>query len=478
MQQWHYSLNGQQRGPVSAVEIRRLQAAGTLNALSLVWCAELTEWMALGSVSTEMLPPGDSSALTASAATEEEREYAFEFQGRATEYFRIWIVNVVLTVLTLGIYAAWAKVRTRRYFYGNTLLDGKPFDFTGNPVAILKGNLIFGGLFALYSVTIRLYPAVGFGILLLIFCIMPLLVQKALRFRAHNTVHRNIRLNFHGTLGEAYRVFLGLLFLVPFTVGLIIPYLQFRQKKYLFGNVGWGGVKATMSGGAGYFYKTFFKSFGLVIIMSILVGLAAPAYLEFQNGREDRNASQASTPAGTREAMQAPAASESTYETEFNKAYETEFNKAYDAQISANPDLTEKQKEELRKSSAEIQKMMAMAMFSVIPIYLFIFLVAIYYHVRTSNYCINTTEWGQLGHLKSTVRVRDYLWLLFTNGLAVLFSLGLLIPWVKIRMARYVASKTTFIANGNLDAVAQSLGGNESALGDAGTDIFDFEVGF
>ena len=54
--------------------------------------------------------------------------YPFEFHGQATEYFKIWIVNVLLTVLTLGIYSAWAKVRTMRYFYGHTVLDNSSFD--------------------------------------------------------------------------------------------------------------------------------------------------------------------------------------------------------------------------------------------------------------------------------------------------------------------------------------------------------------
>jgi uncharacterized membrane protein YjgN (DUF898 family) len=45
-------------------------------------------------------PAGDSIAL--------------EFTGCAGEYFRIWIVNVCLSVLTLGIYSAWAKVRRKR----------------------------------------------------------------------------------------------------------------------------------------------------------------------------------------------------------------------------------------------------------------------------------------------------------------------------------------------------------------------------
>lgn len=43
----------------------------------------------------------------------------FRFTGNGREYFRIWIVNTLLTILTLGIYSAWAKVRKKRYIYGN-----------------------------------------------------------------------------------------------------------------------------------------------------------------------------------------------------------------------------------------------------------------------------------------------------------------------------------------------------------------------
>jgi uncharacterized membrane protein YjgN (DUF898 family) len=68
---------------------------------------------------------------------------ALQFTGQAGEYFRIWIVNLCLTVITLGFYSPWAKVRRKRYFYGSTLLDGAAFEYTGNPVAILKGRLLF-----------------------------------------------------------------------------------------------------------------------------------------------------------------------------------------------------------------------------------------------------------------------------------------------------------------------------------------------
>src|SRR6476620_11445195 len=70
------------------------------------------------------------------------REYQLSFSGTASEYFRIWIVNLALSIATLGIYSAWAKVRRKRYFYSQTSLDGEPFEYTGQPVAILKGRVL------------------------------------------------------------------------------------------------------------------------------------------------------------------------------------------------------------------------------------------------------------------------------------------------------------------------------------------------
>jgi uncharacterized membrane protein YjgN (DUF898 family) len=64
----------------------------------------------------------------------------FTFSGSGKEYFRIWIVNLFLTVATLGIYSAWAKVRRLRYFDRNTHLAGAVFDFRGDPKAILRGR--------------------------------------------------------------------------------------------------------------------------------------------------------------------------------------------------------------------------------------------------------------------------------------------------------------------------------------------------
>jgi hypothetical protein len=39
-----------------------------------------------------------------------------EFKGSAKEYFKIWVVSICLTLITFGIFSAWAKVRKKRYF--------------------------------------------------------------------------------------------------------------------------------------------------------------------------------------------------------------------------------------------------------------------------------------------------------------------------------------------------------------------------
>ena len=77
---------------------------------------------------------------TTGAAAPVDMRHEIRFEGSGGEYFKIWIVNLALTIATLGIYSAWAKVRNKRYFYGNTFIAGHSFDYHGRPVRILIRN--------------------------------------------------------------------------------------------------------------------------------------------------------------------------------------------------------------------------------------------------------------------------------------------------------------------------------------------------
>ncbi|HKX64561.1 MAG TPA: DUF898 family protein, partial [Rhizomicrobium sp.] len=88
--------------------------------------------------------------------------HQMRFEGSGGEYFKIWIVNLALSIVTLGIFSAWAKVRSKRYFYGNTYIGEHSFDYHANPLRILLGRLVALCLLLGYTATIHFMPAATF----------------------------------------------------------------------------------------------------------------------------------------------------------------------------------------------------------------------------------------------------------------------------------------------------------------------------
>ena len=145
-----------------------------------------------------------------------------EFTGSGSEYFRIWIVNLLLTVVTLGLYFPWAKVRRMRYFYANTLVDSDPLHFHGKPFQIFKGYVVVILGFILYSAAGKFSPTAGLVAFLTYGAIWPALFRSSLCFRLANTSWRGLRFSFSGSTKDAYRAWLPLF--VP-TVCILSLYL-------------------------------------------------------------------------------------------------------------------------------------------------------------------------------------------------------------------------------------------------------------
>ena len=76
---------------------------------------------------------------------------SLRFDGSGWEYFKIWIVNILLIILTLGFYYPWAKVRNRRYFYANSILDGRNFEYHATGKQLFLGYLIALIAFIIFS---------------------------------------------------------------------------------------------------------------------------------------------------------------------------------------------------------------------------------------------------------------------------------------------------------------------------------------
>lgn len=195
----------------------------------------------------------------------------FEFSGDAREYFRIWIINLCLTIATLGIYSAWAKVRNTRYMYGNTRLSGASFEYLADPVTILKGRLIAVAIFVAYSAFGQFYPQQQAILSLLLLPLLPLVIVRSLRFSMRNTAYRNIRFNFLGSYGDAAFVFILLPILIPLTLGLMFPYWQYRAKKFVVDHTAYGATPFELNTTSGPFFSTYLKFVGIVLLAGLLM---------------------------------------------------------------------------------------------------------------------------------------------------------------------------------------------------------------
>jgi uncharacterized membrane protein YjgN (DUF898 family) len=188
------------------------------------------------------------------AAAQSATPISLQFTGSASEYFRIWIVNLCLTVLTLGIYSPWAKVRRKRYFYGSTLLQASSFDYLGNPVAILKGRLLVLAALFVYGVLKELHFLVALASFVALAIALPWIIQRALQFNARNSAYRNLRFGFAGSKTDIFGVLLIGALLVPVTLGIGYPYYLYMKRRVFVENSRYGGQAFSFTATGGMYY--------------------------------------------------------------------------------------------------------------------------------------------------------------------------------------------------------------------------------
>ncbi|MDO8787448.1 MAG: DUF898 family protein [Sulfuritalea sp.] len=212
-----------------------------------------------------------------SADEGERRPYPFAFTGEGGEYFRIWIVNLFLSLITFGIYSAWAKVRRETFFHRNLTLDNSAFSYHGNPIAILKGRAIAVVLLIALSAAQNAGPfAYGIAVLALL-PVVPWLIVRAFRFRAHNTSYRGLRFSFHGTYRQALTAFVGYGLLAAISFGLLFPLFYRQQRTFVLDNLRYGSAQFHCTASNGQFYGIFLKPIGLALAGMFAIGFLTAA---------------------------------------------------------------------------------------------------------------------------------------------------------------------------------------------------------
>jgi uncharacterized membrane protein YjgN (DUF898 family) len=367
--------------------------------------------------------------LTASADTASATQtHRFEFTGSGGEYFRIWIVNLLLTLITFGIYGAWAKVRRLRYFHGNTVLAGSSFEYHGEPKKILKGRLIAGALILPYYLLQNTYPLWSLLFLAAFLIALPFIIVQSRRFQMRMTSWRNIHFGFSGTYGQAAKIYLGLGALIPLTLGILFPYTQFAKQRFIIGETRFGQSKFEFSAQPGHYYAAYTAAFGwfllsliawvvLLAVLVAVVGLVAGVSLSMLNN---------------------PWA------------------------ILSNPSTL---------TITVIAGVIAYGSF--IAVFLVPGAVA---NARITNEAFSHSSVD--GHqLQSTLIAKQLVGLYLTNLFGIIFTFGLFSPWAKVRLLRYQLENTTLTVHGNLDAFIASESANVSATGEEIGDFLDVDFG-
>lgn len=153
----------------------------------------------------EHQPRSNASAQAAPLESAAIDAHPLEFSGRGGEYFRVWIVNVLLSIVTLGLYTPWARRRTVQYFYGHTLVADSPLEFTAPQRKMVTGFVLLVLLTLAYNIAVDTGQDTAVALLLLGGAVLaPYLWASAMRFRLGNTRWRGLRLRFAASWREVY----------------------------------------------------------------------------------------------------------------------------------------------------------------------------------------------------------------------------------------------------------------------------------
>ncbi len=344
------------------------------------------------------------------------------FTGSGSEYFGIWIVNILLTIVTLGIYSAWAKVRRNRYFYGNTVLLGRGFEYHARGGQILIGRLIVFAYLVIYNVTLTFVPLVGIGLGVLILFFLPWLLARGLRFSARVTSYRNVRFDFVGRAGGAFLAFIVGPVIAALTLGILAPLASRWTYRYIGNNLRYGQKAFATNPPIGEIYRTWAISAAVLVLGLLIVG-----FVVF-------------------------------------------LNIALVTTAIENPDLAE---------AAGMQASLAVLMVLGYVIILTIFgVAALVYRAGVRNVAWSATTFDGKHRLLSDLSRLRYTWIAISNFVVTLVTLGLMRPWAAVRMARYVNEHTGVRFDGNVGEIFSAIALESSAVGAEFMDIEGFDFGF
>ena len=281
---------------------------------------------------------------------------------------------------------------------------------------ILIGRLIVLALIIVLNVSQFIHIGLYLVALLGFLAVLPFLVTRSLRFNARMSSYRNVRLDFIGRVSQAIWPVIVLPILVVLSLYTTTPFLERAFKRFVANNHRYGGKAFHFDVKIGKLYKPFLIVAGLTIVAFIIIGFLLTSIAQV-----------------------------------FARAL-----------VENNP--------------FSIGFIITIAAIYVVAFLIFIPLAVVYGAMVRNIYFSNTVFDGQ-HQFASTLRPFKLLGIALTNMVAILLTFGLMIPWARVRWARYLASCTAVVANGDLEEFHHELQSSEGVVSAEYLDGGGFDVG-
>ena len=82
-----------------------------------------------------------------------------QYHGSLGKIYGIWLSNLLLTIVTLGIYGFWGRKRMRQYLASQVTLNGDPMEYQGTVAEHVIGTIKFVvAIGLLYWVNLQIFP--------------------------------------------------------------------------------------------------------------------------------------------------------------------------------------------------------------------------------------------------------------------------------------------------------------------------------
>ncbi|QRV24965.1 YjgN family protein [Marinomonas foliarum] len=374
-----------------------------------------------------------------------------KFNGSGSEYFKIWIVNILLTIVTLGLYRPWAKVRTLRYFYGNTELDNSNFEYHATGKQLFVSFIIAVALLLVYLVISQLNPILGLILPIALLIALPWIIWRSMKFNLSMSSHRNVRFGFNGEISGSYIALLaypiGLLaagiaalyFVSQISIWLALALSLIAYPAYfaMISKVTNSYVVNGSHFGQGQFstnleFKPFFmiilKAAGLAFLFLLVVVIVAFAVI-FSSGNSGSLGSlfEAITNLGT---------------------------------------------------SGNATSFIFGMIISIYGIFILAGLYLLsYIKARQRMYLFSKTTLNKSITFESTLTTNKYFSVMLTNLLLLVCSLGLGYPWAAVRLYRYSIENINIQAEEGFNDFISKQSGEEGPLGEELGDAFNADIG-